>query len=657
MLAPAVEAVTSAPLVGREQELDALEAALDALDQGTPGCVAIEGEPGIGKTRLLSELRARSEKRGHLVLTGVAAEFERHVPFSVWVDALDAYAASQDLASRAAWSDELATELGAVLPSLRADGATPDDALADERYRAHRAVTGLLSILSEDQALVLVLDDLHWSDGASLELIASLVRRGTSAPVLLVLSLRPGQAPERLTGALAAPGVVRLALGHLTEEQAGALLAGVDEASAAAIYRHGGGNPFYLEQLARVPAEQLAGEAASAEGGVPAAVRAALTDELDSLSDAGRALLDGAAVAGEPFEPDLAAAIAEIDPAEALRALDDLLAVDLVRATDVPRRFTFRHPLVRRAVYEAPPGGWRLAAHARAAAALGARGAAPADRAHHVEQSASPGDEEAIAVLLDAGAAASARAPTAAARWYRAAQRLLPDADHTRQVDVRLARASALRALGDLQHSRHVLLEAIDLLGDHDVPRRVDLTAQCAAVEHWMGSHEDAHRRLMRAWEDLPQDCPSESSALQIELSVDGMYTLDFDQVLGMGRGALEAARGLGDRALHAAAASALCLGEVSAGLTADAREHRTEALEQIDRLSDAELAPRLEALCYLGWAENYLEHFDDAISHVDRGIDIARATGEGRVLIPMMLTKGYPLQQQGRIAESLELS
>ena len=75
-----------------------------------------------------------------------------------------------------------------------------------------------------------------------------------------------------------------------------------------------------------------------------------------------------------------------------------------------------------------------------------------------------------------------------------------------------------------------------------------------------------------------------------------------------------------------------------------------------IDRLSDAELAPRLEALYYLGWAENYLEHYDEAIAHVDRGIAIARATGEGRLLVPMMLVKGYPFEMQGRLAEALEL-
>ena len=112
----------------------------------------------------------------------------------------------------------------------------------------------------------------------------------------------------------------------------------------------------------------------------------------------------------------------------------------------------------------------------------------------------------------------------------------------------------------------------------------------------------------------------------------------------------------LGDRALIASAASALALGEAASGAIDAAREHLRRALEQVDRLTDEELAPRLEALYYLGWAENYLERYDDAIAHADRGLAIARAMGEGRLLVPMMLVKGYPFEMQGRLPEAKEL-
>ncbi len=637
-------AMDAHPIVGRDAELALLDAALEALDGGTPGCICIEGEPGIGKTRLLRELRDRAEARGRLVLTGSAAEFERSVPFSVWADTLDAYVAAREL--------ELpdADDLAEILPSLRRAGASPSH-VADDRYRAHRAMRGLLDVLARERPLVLALDDLHWSDPASIDLVAALLRRGPGAAVLLVLAFRPGQAPERLAAALASPAVTRIALAPLTEGDAALMLG--DDADASAIFASAGGNPFYLEQLARVaPHDVAAGDGA---GGIPAAVAASLAEELAELGAGERALLQGAAVAGEPFEPDVAAAIGELSPDAGLDALDALLARDLLRPTTVPRRFRFRHPLVRRAVYDATRGGWRLAAHARAARALADRGAAATECAHHVERSAAQGDEHAIALLRDAGAATAASAPAAAVRWYQSALRLAPAADVRLHVELRVALAAAQRSV-DLPACYATLLEAMDLLGDHADARRVELTALTAAVEHWLGRHEDAHLRLTRAWQKLPDRSTAAAAALQIELAVDGLYALDFEQAIGMGRGALEVARAVSDGPLIAAAASALCLAEAAGGRVADAREHRAEAIAELDRLTDGELAPRLEALFYLGWAENYLEHWDDAIAHVDRGIAIARATGEGRVLVPMMLIKGYPFEFRGQCKEAREV-
>jgi predicted ATPase len=174
-----VQADSSArPTVGREAELEQLEAALDAPAQEGSVCVALEGEPGIGKTRLLAELRRRAEDRGCLVLAGSATEFERDLPFSVWADALDAYVDSQELSLHEAWDAEAVGELAEVLPSLPRAAGGARRSVADERYRAHRAVRKLLELLAADRPLVVVLDDLHWSDGASLELLGALLRRG-----------------------------------------------------------------------------------------------------------------------------------------------------------------------------------------------------------------------------------------------------------------------------------------------------------------------------------------------------------------------------------------------------------------------------------------------------------------------------------------------
>src|SRR3954449_2335879 len=105
--------------VGRASEFAALSEALDALGHGAPGCVAAEGDAGIGKTFLLHELRRLAEQRGHLVLMGSGSEFERDLPFGVFVDALDAYVASQDPGPGGWLDSELRSDLGGVLPSLR----------------------------------------------------------------------------------------------------------------------------------------------------------------------------------------------------------------------------------------------------------------------------------------------------------------------------------------------------------------------------------------------------------------------------------------------------------------------------------------------------------------------------------------------------------
>jgi DNA-binding NarL/FixJ family response regulator len=646
---------TAARLVGRDSELGHLDAALDVLDDGGPAYVALEGEPGIGKTRLLDELRARAQARGHVVLSGAAAEFEREMPFSVWVDALDEYVRTQDFARHEAWDEGLAAELGQVLPSLRASNG--GGAVPDERFRAHRAVSRLLGLVADEKPLVLVLDDLQWSDAASVELIAALARRAPDAPVLFAMGFRPGPVALRLGAALTGPRARRMEVVELSEADAAVLLEHLDRDAAAAVYRQGGGNPFYLEQLGRMDGAGTAAlEPATTDGGVPAAVAGAIAAELGSLPERARLLLGAAAVAGEPFDLDLAVAISDVDPGEALAALDELLDADLVRPTQVPRRFVFRHPLVRGAVYQGLGAGRRLAAHAKAAETLAARGAAPAERAHHVEQSAGTGDAEAIAVLLAAGEDAAARAPAAAARWFAAALRLVPSADSDRQVSVRVSLAEALRGLGELERCSATLAEALEMLPPESVVRRAEITTFCAAVEHWLGRHQEAHRRLFAAWEELADRSTAVAAALQIELSIDGFYTLDHEQTVSMGRGALETARAFGDRALIGASASALSVAEASAGHIDDAREHLEEALAHVDSVSDDELAPYQECLCYLAWTENYLERYEDAIAHADRGIRIGRATGEGRVLAPMMLVKGFPFEMQGRMAEAVEL-
>ena len=148
-------------LVGRVDELDSLERLLDELDRGSPGAIEVAGEPGIGKTRLLRELAARAEGRGHRVLGGSATEFEHDLPFSVFVDALDEYLCGLDPEALAVLDDQVCAELAHIFPSLWALAKGREVALQHERYRSHRATRELLGRLAESRPLVLVLDDVQ----------------------------------------------------------------------------------------------------------------------------------------------------------------------------------------------------------------------------------------------------------------------------------------------------------------------------------------------------------------------------------------------------------------------------------------------------------------------------------------------------------------
>jgi DNA-binding NarL/FixJ family response regulator len=657
-------------LVGREHELALLAHVLDAVAAGAPGFVAVVGEPGIGKTSVMERLSALAAERGWLVLAGRAAEFERELPFGVLVDALDDYLATLDHRKLERAGGERLAELAAIFPSL--DGpAVPDGALQTERYRAHRAIQELLDGLAVGRPLLLALDDLHWADQASLEVVASLLRRPPDGPVLLACAFRPAPAPAFLESALAAAEregrAARIDLGPLTLEAAAALLAAIPEPSVRdAVFRVSGGNPFYLSQLARLAVHQPVrhGEGRQVDTltlGVPQSVMSMLAEEVRSLPPDSRRVLEAAAVAGEPFEPDVAAEIGEVSEAEVGAALDDLLARDLVRHTDVPRQFRFRHPLVRRAVYAHAGGGWRLAAHGRAATALATRGASAAAQAHHVEHSAKRGDEAAIALLEKAAANAAARAPATAARWLQAAVRLVPEADShpgiARRVELLEGLAEAQRASGRLDACRTTLLQALDLLPAEGSTERVRLVTACAAVEHWLGRHAEASARLDAAIAELGGERSDAVVALRVERAVEHLHAMDFAAARAAAAEAHALALELGEARALAASGAIVTLTAVASGDVAAALEAAGAAAARLDGLRADEIADELAALWYLGWAEIYLERFEAGLAHLRRGIDTSRASGRGDLIVPMMLGQARGLFTLGRTHEAAEVT
>jgi DNA-binding CsgD family transcriptional regulator len=651
-------------LVGRATELETLNAVLSDLERGVPRIVLVAGEQGIGKTRLVSEACRDAERRRHLVFSGRCAELEGSEPFGVLVDALDDYLGSLEPRDLEGLESDV-EELAWVFPAIARSAERPRVTLATERYWAYRAIRGLLEVLSARRPLVLALDDVHWADEASTEFLSYLVRRPPKGRVLTALAFRPAQMRQPLAAVLDAstmtPAALRLDLAPLTNDEADLLLGSrVQGVARAEVYRLSGGNPFYLDQLARagqgaLPDRAPAGSV-SLGAPVPAPVRGVLAAEIGALSPLARSLIQAAAVVGDPFEVGLAATVAEAAEGEDLAAVDELLDADLVRPGPDPRRFAFRHPLVRHAIYESTPAGWRIGAHSRAAIALEAQGAGPAARAHHVERSARPGDVMAAGVLIDAAKASAGRAPATAAHWYEAALRVLPEAptDAPRRLAVLAALAPMLEAIGRLEDSRAALLEALALVSPGDAAQRVRLSTSCAAVERLLGLFPTAEDRLHRALADLPDAASPEAAALNIGLSISAREAGDSATAGARAQDALDAATACGNRPLQASAAALLALVESESSSADPSMPALRRAADLLDALSDEELSTCLETT-HVGLAEVLAERFPEALRHVERGIDVARATGHDQQLLALRFQRAAALAYVGRLREATE--
>lgn len=594
------------PLTGRDQELAGLGELLDALDDG-PRLLLLTGEAGTGKSRLLTELADRARVRALPVISVSASENEQHAPFGLLRDLLNAPPI------RAALEELPATTRDDLRPVL--DGATPD-LPGDARHGLHRAAATLIAEAAQQSKLVLAIDELHWADEASAEALAHLGER-PPLRTLLALAYRPHQLgfpAARSIDGIARPGSHRMELGPLTRAQADEIMPAELPAEACEqVWQDSLGNPFYLGQLLAERSHHGAAGPVDARR-VPPAVAASTAREIGRLSETARLVLNGAAVCGDVFEPDLAGFAAELDSSAALNGLDELLERDIARQAAHPSRFCFRHSLLRRAVYEQSPAVWRLQAHRRVFDSLAARGAPPELVASHIERFAVPGDLDSVDLLERAAATALRRAPHDAARWYRCALELLPSVPELarRRREDQLAQADALTRAGRLDAAAQAFRDLLDELPPGDPERDVP-TSALASVEHLLGRHDDAQRLLAH----LPG-----SPGIQARLSLGAFLTADWPAVR---RGA-DAALDVGGLAepQRAAAVTLLGVAAYEQGHTSDARRHAHAAADLVDALGDGDLLAEVETLTVLAWAELILEQVDASREHARRATRIA---------------------------------
>jgi DNA-binding CsgD family transcriptional regulator len=648
-------------LIGRRRELGIVDRLLDQLAAASGGVLYLVGEPGIGKTVLIAETIDRAGARGFKTLSGRAAQFERDLPFGVFVDALEDELRSLDRTVVAELGDNVAG-LAGMFPSLGTPAGNAET-MPDDRHRLLRAARDLLDELGRERPLVLALDDVHWADPASVDLLCHVLHRPLEHAVLLVLAARPHVVHPRLAAALAEAerrgSSERLELTGLSKADAYTLLGeGVERAVGERLYDESGGNPFYLEQL-RSAAKRGIGDASALERApsdeaVPPAVIAAIAGEVEGLSGQARLLLQGAAVAGEGIDPDLAAETADVPEADALPALDELLSVDLIRPTEVPRRFRFRHPIVRNAVYESAGGGWTLGAHRRAATALAKRGASASARAHHVERSALAGDPGAIALLAEAGEESAAQAPASAAHWFDAALGLLPQTpdQSERRLELLTRRAAALGVAGHVEEARDALRELLKLLPPEPTELRRGAVGLLEVLEDVLGNYDESQRMLLREFERFSEHSPVAAAEVCSSLAINSFFRTDW---VGMRDWAKRSLESEPPHVLNRATRlSSLAIGEYGLGNLPRAAQATAEAATLFDAASDAELAEADPGFAiWLGWAENCMERLDDAIRHLDRAVAVARSTGR-RHLIPAMLAfQTDPLLTRGRLRKA----
>jgi DNA-binding CsgD family transcriptional regulator/tetratricopeptide (TPR) repeat protein len=362
-------------------------------------------------------------------------------------------------------------------------------------------------------------------------------------------------------------------------------------------------------------------------------------------------------VAGDPFEPELAAAAAATLETSALDAIDELLRLDLVRATTVPRRFRFRHPIVRRAAYAASPAAWRLGAHARCAEALMARGATAAARAHHIERSARQGDVAAVGVLREAGEAAARLAPGTAAHWFKAALRLLPEtASAQERVGLLLAHAEAMAAAGHFEDSHETLLQALASVPEESIEVGTKLTTVCARLEHRLGQYQQAHARLVRALGGPSEPESAQAVELTIELALNEFYRSHYQSMHTWAEHAVSGAQLLGDPPLTAAALAVSALADATTGAVERAHPHHADAAALVDSLSDDELSRRLDAAAWLAAAELYLDLYAQADTHASRALTLARGSGQGELFLILYQILGRAWCVRGKLLEAIEL-
>jgi DNA-binding CsgD family transcriptional regulator len=633
---------TSPTFIGRADELQRLEAILGRADQGRPQVVLLAGDAGIGKTRLLLAFADRARRRGVRVLTGGCVELgDIGLAYLPVVDALRELADDPEEARLLAEVAMTAPGLRRLLPGIGQAGPVgglTGDGL--DQLQVFDAVRAVLLGRAERSPVVLVLEDLHWADRATGDLVAFLARTVRSGRVTVVVSYRSDELHRRhplrplLAELVRLSDVERLELAPFSRVELAEHLEAITGAplptdQVEGIYARSEGNPFYAEQL-------LAAGAFHTQADLPATLAEVLLARVQGLSEPAQQVLRVAAVAGRRVPHRLLAEVTGQPEAIFEQGLREAIGAGVLATNVATGSYAFRHALLQEAVYGDLLPGEQVRLHAAYASLLAAEpGGAAAELAHHCL--ASHDLVGALAASVRAAAAAAAvLAPAEALRHLSNALRLwerVPDpavVTGTDRVELTLRAAAAASAAGDHQRAASLAQDAATTADATADPARTARAYERLGL-YLMDARrlEEALRARARAVELVPAQPPSPLRA---------RVTAAMAQALVNARRRDEARRWC-DEALVAARGAGSAEDEADVLVTLGVIEQYDDPAKARSlyaagraRAVDASNNPLIElrALWDLSVLEDQLGNLAEACAAVDDGVKLAQRTGLG---------------------------
>ncbi|MBW3665233.1 MAG: AAA family ATPase, partial [Actinobacteria bacterium] len=649
--------------MGREAELAVALDVVDRVAAATGQALVIEGEAGIGKTRMVDELLRTVRQRGWQLVRGAARPLETEMAFAPWVDALGLH------------PDAPEERRAAIARLMLGDPDSPGSAgpeMGTGTSRQAQLVQAIIDVIvdrCDAGPVVLALEDVHWIDGPSLAVVDRLARRLAHLPLLVILSARPYPRSPELHGVLdrlTTSGAGHLPLAGLpdgaTARLAAAVLRQEPGPTVLAALNAAAGNPLFVAELLAALREDGAFEPRDGvvelhTARLPPSLRLTLLRRLSVLPEDTVELLRLAAVLGTAFAPDALAVVARRPEVDVVRDLEPARRAGLLDSGD--HGLTFHHDLIRDAVYEDLPGAARQVLHGAAAQALADAGYPPEVTAPHLLRGTLEADERTLTDLRAVASALGVRAPDLAVQLLERAVEL---ADRGSRDELRVELA---RAMGWAHRPRDAAALADELLErlDRGPLRRTALLIRVSQAQ-FLGGFERYGERLEAAATE-PDASPGERArllALATAACVDGG---DPERAEAVGRRATDAAR-------HAADDIALCAALVSMAVAALASmddghgrhvpaeagglaiSRAREAVDVARRSDDPELplvvAPAVTLAMTLG---TFPQHRGEAIELSQGGLVDAEQRGLPAFAATYHMTLGVNLYRAGRWDEA----